>query len=493
MLNQRLFLSATNINSRRQVVRFCLLGSLVVLAGTAFGANASVEDRLASQGLLLTAIYVFAAGLVVSVTPCVYPMIPITLSVIGAKSAGQKPFIGFLRSAIFVLGIAVVYTALGLIVANSHRSVGFLFQNKLFLALIAAFFVAMGISMLGFFDIQLPPAIASKLQSGSNRGGFVGAFLLGLSTGVVASPCGSPVLLSVLFVAAQAGGTFTGGLLLFSYALGIGMLFLILGTFPSFLGKMPRSGVWMEDVKKLMGLILIGVAFYYVRPGLLTPAIIFWPMAVVVCLAAAIAIAAKASERQRFPKLQMAWKICAAGFAITAIGLAAAKVPDAIASRGKSETSLLIVRQAQEEARNSDNGATTSSQAGKTAIAKGPDDLPAADVWMANEASALALAKKEGKPVIVDFGAAWCAACKELEHKTFPVPEVRRALANFVKVRIDCTDADETNEALQKKYNSKSLPTVAFIGKNGDLQSKLTLYEFESPAQFLERVKKVPQ
>lgn len=477
----------------------------------AFDSN-DVGERLAQQGLLLTILSVFGFGVLVSLTPCVYPMIPITLGIIGARSAGQKALIGFLRSVIFVLGIAVVYSALGYFAARTGRFFGFLLQNKWVIGAIAAFFIAMGLSMMDFFTIQMPTGIAGKLQTGANRGGFAGAFLLGMVTAVVASPCGSPVLASILAISAKSGKEFVGFVLLFSHALGIGLLFLVLGAFPAFIKAIPKSGAWMDDIKKFLGLVLIGVACYYLR--LVIPGTVFWPVIVILSLGAALVVAVKAQSKTS-PAQLFAWRIAGAGLALFAVYAAFMEIPPALTRATKGEMSPTELAQlAKQELRGLANPqAATDIQ---TAEASGPPSpassaagLPmpprlqaksnpsaataATDVWLDDEASGLAEAKSTGRPVIIDFGAEWCPACKELERKTFPEARVREALGNYVKIRIDCTEESDKTQELQAKYGARSLPTVAFIDKNGKLQKDLTLYTFEPPEKFLERVKKVLQ
>jgi thiol:disulfide interchange protein DsbD len=433
------------------IKRILLTLGLSAATASAFASSTDVSSMLANQGFLLTLGIVFAFGVGVSFTPCVYPMIPITLSIIGARSAQQKPVIGFLRSLVFVLGIAVVYSALGLLAARMNWAFGFLFQNKWFVALIALFFVGMGLSMMGWFTIQMPASIAGRLQPGASRGGFVGAFILGLVTGVVASPCGSPVLASTLVLAAQSGKAFVGVSLLFVYSLGIGVLFLVLGTFPSFLKAIPKSGAWMDDVKKFMGAVLIAVGAWYLR--LVIPASVYWPLVVIACLASAVGLAVLAGHRRANPRLFTAWRIAAIGVAAFAVYAAIEKAPAVIA---------------------------------------GKQSMGSAE-WLSSEAAAVQQARVENRPMIVDFGAEWCAACNELEEKTFSDPAVKQEMMQFVKVRIDCTADTEKTQALQKKYGSVSLPTVAFVDKSGKQLTDLSLLEFEKPAKFIERLKKVPR
>lgn len=431
---------------------FLLMAATLLLSIPTSGhAAQDVGVWLQNYGTFATLILIFFSGVLVSFTPCVYPMIPITLSIIGARSAGQRPLMGFLRSAVFVLGIAVVYSALGFFGARTGHLFAFLFQNKWFVGALVIFFAAMGFSMMGFMEIQLPARFSGRLQSGANRGGFIGAFLLGLVTGVVASPCGSPVLFTILAVVAQGGKAALGVTMLFTYALGIGTLFLVLGTFPAFLSRIPKSGEWMEDIRRLLGLALFGVAFYYLR--LVLSPVIYWPLVLLALLvAAAVVFVASSRNRRPFPKLLWLWRLVGMVLLALAVYFGLVKLPAAFSSK--------------------------------------PADMSG---WLTSEQAGIAEVKRSGKPMILDFGAEWCVACKELEEKTFSNPEVKQALEGFVLVRVDCTKASDATEKLEKKYGAKALPTVVFVTSGGDLLEDLTLRTYEPPAKFLERLKKVPR
>lgn len=465
----------------RRYVLPCLVIALFTITAGSFAASPDMQANIKAQGLLLTLFGIFCSGMLISLTPCVYPMIPITLSIIGARSAESRPIVGFTRSLVFVLGIATIYTVLGMIVALSGGTVGFLLQSKGFLLGLSLLFIVLGLSMLGLFNLQLPPAIAAKIQgNGSSRGGFVGAFFLGITTGVVASPCGSPVLVSILALAGAQGQPELGAVMLFSYALGIGMLFLVLGTFPAFLNKVPKSGVWMEDIKKMMGLVLIVASFYYLSFAL--PRLLVWGMLIATTIIFAAMILMKSRERAQWPRLQWGWRLAALSLLIVAGYASFSAVPGIVRN-----DRIMAERQA-----NTIRSLRAAVTSGTLAQAPGEAAAPP-DYWLDDEPAALAMARENGWPVMIDFGAEWCAACKQLERRTFPDPDVEKALEKFVKVKIDCTDDTEETQALQKKYNSVSLPTVVFIGADGEWQEDLTLLDFEAPAEFLERLAKVNQ
>ncbi|MCX7020215.1 MAG: thioredoxin family protein [Candidatus Sumerlaeota bacterium] len=457
----------------------------------------NVETSIATRGLMLTYALIFVAGIIVSFTPCVYPMIPITLSIIGARTSGRRPLAGFLHALVFVLGIAVIYSVVGFIGARTGQTFGFLFQQKLFLVFLALFFFAMGLSMMGVFTIQLPARLAGRLQSGANRGGYIGALLLGLVTGIVASPCGSPVLFSVLAIAAQNGREFVGVSLLFAYALGLGMIFLLLGSFPAFIKSLPKSGGWMDDIKIFLGLVIMAVGVYYLKFAMSEFA---FHIVLAVSGLAGCAFATGISFRRRpHRRLLVSW---AAG-ALAAFGFAVymtATIPQRSTSSG--EISHPPATQAM-PTNDIPSGAPVSAaissakeitpDANKPPAKTADTETTAAIAlnWLTDEAEALAKARQEKRPVMIDFTADWFAACKQLEKKTFGDPVIAGLLRDYVVVKIDCTEQTNENQALQKKYDSRSLPTVAFISPDGKHRADLTLYKFEASDKFLQRLRKV--
>lgn len=499
--------------------RLLLLFALTLAASPLLAATDVAAD-IASRGLLLTFISVFFGGVLVSLTPCLYPMIPITLSVIGAGSAGQKPLTGFLRAFTFVLGIAVVYTTIGVVTSMLGVSLTLVLQYKAFWLFLAVFFAAMGLSMFGLFELQLPPAVAARLQgSTAGKGGYLGAFLIGLVTGVAASPCGSPVLASLAVYAANEAkdGRVIGSVMMFfAYALGMGMLFMVLGAAPSLMKSMPRSGGWMDDVKKFLGAVLIGVAFYYLQFAFPRSwMLLYWILVVVTLAAGAVIVAARSGYRRRYPVLHRSWQATALLLAGAGVYVAAEKVPGALSARETRNAAgapVPVVKphtmMAEAKGLLADDGQFAQRSRDLAAAAPGGEEGNASEAeggttivetaaagheegsWIPDEAEGLALAKKLGKPAIVDFGAEWCKACGELEEKTFPDPKVAAALKDFVTIRIDATELTDEVEALQKKYGALSLPTVAFLTPEGKHLKQFDLKTFESPAKFLERMEK---
>jgi len=236
-------------------------------SGAVGEAGASLADRIKASladDSLVVYLLVFLAGIVASLSPCVYPLIPITLSLFGARGASSR-LRGFTLSLVYVLGIAVTYSALGVLAATTGGLFGSALQSGWVVGAIALVFFAMGLSMVGVFELQLPESVNERLnQLGGGEGGrFLTAFVMGTVAGVIAAPCVGPPLVAVLAFVAQKGSVATGVSLLSVYSLGMGLLFIVLGTFTQFLARMPKSGGWMEVVKGTLGMVMLVVALVY--------------------------------------------------------------------------------------------------------------------------------------------------------------------------------------------------------------------------------------
>lgn len=348
-----------------------------------------------NENLLMIFLLVFLAGILTSFTPCVFPMIPITIAILGNKNEGRTKLSQFLTSVVYVLGIALTYSVLGLFAASTGSLFGSLLTHPVAVSVISITFLLMGLSLFGLFELQLPFGLQTRLQNMQGTQGFLGAFIAGLVAGLVASPCVGPVLVGILTYVAQTQNLTFGFWLLFVFALGLGQLFLVLGLSSHLLNKLPKAGGWMVKVKYIFGIIMIGFALYYAYPVL--------------------------------KKLS--------------------------SSNQKIEHELK-------------------------------------DGWQHYSDKAIKQAKEDNKAVLVDFWAEWCAACFELENKTFTNPKVKAFLdKNFVKLKFDATYDSKEFNTLQDKYNIVGLPHVSFYNDQGEFVSELTLTGFESPEDFLERIK----
>ena len=230
------------------------------------GLMDSLGDLIQNSPLIAIAI-AFLGGLAASFTPCVYPMIPVTVGYIGASSSNSRSK-AFMLSITYVFGMAVTYAALGAFAALTGRWFGQISTNPWIYLFAGNVFLLLGLAMLGVFELQIP-FVTKRLNSvSSNKKGLVGAFLVGLTTGTIAAPCTAPVLGVILTFVAAKQNIMYGMLLLFSFSLGMGTLFVVIGTFTGILASLPKSGAWMVHVKKIFGwLILIAAEYFIIQAG----------------------------------------------------------------------------------------------------------------------------------------------------------------------------------------------------------------------------------
>ena len=419
-------------------------GPIAAEVGSDTSLQGKVKDALASGNLFLALLFVLFGGFLTALSPCVYPLIPITLSILGARQSTSH-FKGFLISGTYVLGMVILYSALGVGFAAAGVLAGSMLQSPVVTLGFAVLCLAMAASMFGAFELRLPSGLQTRLSQAGGSG-FKGAFIMGLVAGIIAAPCTGPVLSFILTLIARDGDLAKGALMMVVYALGMGAPFLVLGTFSTAISRLPKSGRWMEVVKGLFGLGMIGAGFYYLRLGFPAFAELFEPLGALVWLGPVLLVVGMAVGA-----LHLSFKMSggaekarkAVGVALSVAGLA----------------SFLAW---------TDAGPSDSSGAGEGAappiawqVVKDTED--------ANSAfdRALAAAKAACKPVMIDFFAEWCLACKELDHKTYVVDKVRAEAQRFVSIKIDATNDHPQLEALQKRFGVVGLPTIVFVDKKG--------------------------
>ena len=217
-------------------------------------------EQLIATNPLLAFVVVFTAGVLVSFTPCVYPVIPLTLGFIGAKSAGSK-WKGFTLSLVYVLGMAVTYAVLGAIASLSGKLFGNVGSSPVSYFIVANVCLFLGLSMLGVFN--LPQISFARTNTVKKPEGYLGAFIIGLISGLIVGPCTAPVLATILVYVASKQNVVYGFSLLFVFGYGVGFLMILLGTFTGLLSSLPKSGEWLERIKKLFGWVLIFAAEYF--------------------------------------------------------------------------------------------------------------------------------------------------------------------------------------------------------------------------------------
>jgi thiol:disulfide interchange protein DsbD len=388
---------------------------------------ADLSGGAPSRSLLWVFLGLFAAGILASLTPCVYPMIPITMAIVGAKGGGKTR--GFLLSLMLVLGMAATYAILGLVAVRSRDAFGAFAQHPAFLIPVSLLFTAFALSLFGAFEIRLPGALQARLQGGPRKG-FLGAFLMGLVLGPISAPCVGPVIGTVLLAISSGGSLLLGALQLFTFALGMGVLFMAVGTFSA---SLPRSGDWLVFLKQIMGLVALGFAVWNLRfvvPEWLNLAL--WAMVALVAAAVLRAFQAAESLLTGLRK----------GLGLLAFVLALVLALRAIESAFSLE---LLPRGA---------GAREAQQE----LWK--------QLWMTRDyEGALAKAKTDKKLLVVDVWAEWCAACRELDEKTWPDPGVSDWIAqNAVAVRLDTF---KNRKDLVRTLKIVGYPTVLVMDGDG--------------------------
>ncbi len=416
-----------------------------------------LENAL-NKGILSAILFVFAVGFLTSLTPCIYPMIPITLAVLGAKSKGQTRSRSFFLSITYVLGIGFTYSMLGMVAASTGSLFGSALSNVYVVTGIALVFVIMGLSMYGLFEIQAPAFIRNRLGSGQSQSGFGGAFVTGLVAGIVASPCIGPVLVSILAYIAQTQNLMLGFILLFTFAMGMGVLFVVLGTFSQLFNKVPKAGAWMDTVKFIFGTTMVGMGLYYVAP--IYPTWLFQVLVALSLVLIASAFGAFEPNQGLTHVGRMRKGIMLSIFVIgTLFGI--------LGTLNKLDVHF-------------SGGMDFAGQ-------KNPNGKKMN--WQGYSAENLAAAAGSHRPVIVDFSAEWCGACKELEKYTFSDEKIIDESARFTLLRVDATEESEALTKLKNQFKVVGLPTMVFISEDGHIQDDITLTGFEEAPDFLKRMK----
>jgi thiol:disulfide interchange protein DsbD len=395
---------------------------------------AADDTGLAGKSLPLLMLTVFIAGLALNLTPCVYPIIPITVGFF-AQQAKEGKGGSFGLALVYVLGMSVTYSTLGVIAALTGRLFGAALQNPVVVGVIVAVMLALAASMFGLWELRVP---GWAMRASGGRGGLFGALLMGLVVGFVAAPCIGPFVLGLLTYVGQQGSPLLGFVLFFTLAMGLGLPYLLLGTFTGAVNKLPASGAWMIGVRKVFGVLLIGMAVYFAGPFLPGDASA-WAMGLMLILGGLYLLIVDRTGHEQ-PTIDRFMRLVSVILVVV----------------GVSQLPWFKV---------------------------GSEDHLA---WSEYDAKQAVAAIESGTPVIIDFYADWCAPCRELDEKTFTDPRVASVLADFARFKVDQTKSNPVGDEAVLRYEVMGMPTV-IVFRGGVEAFRIT--GFEGPDQFIGRLR----
>lgn len=394
--------------------------------------------------MLWTLLGIFAGGMALNLTPCVYPLIPITVSYFGGQVTKDGEGRGRLviHGLCYMLGLALTNSLLGVVASLTGGLMGAMLQNPIVLLTVAGVLVLFATSLFGLWEMRLPSGLTQA--AAKSYTGYFGSLFMGLTLGVVAAPCIGPFVLGLLTWVAGMGSPWLGFIIFFTLSLGLGLPLFFLAMFSGQLEKLPRSGGWMIWVRKLMGWVLIGMAAHFIRPIL--PGQGATILLAVVALAAGVHLGWIDKSKANF----RAFPLLKSGAGIAGLVLATF-LTASLAMQGPGVS------------------------------------------WQPYDEQVLQEARTLQKPVIIDFYATWCTPCRELEEVTFHNPAVlEQAEADFVMIKVDVTKGgNPVHERLLQQYAIKGVPTIVFLDRNGKERLDLRLVDYFPPEQFLERMKDI--
>ena len=399
----------------------------------AAAVDTATEGPFAGTSLPLLILTVFIAGLALNLTPCVYPLIPITVGFFSQQTAKRSG--GTVGLALmYVLGMSVTYSVLGVVAALTGQLFGSALQNPIVVAVIVVVMLALAASMFGLWELRVPGWVMRA--AGGRRGGF-GALLMGLVVGFVAAPCIGPFVLGLLTFVGQKGSVLLGFVLFFTLSMGLGLPYLLLGSFTGALNKLPASGAWMVGIRKVFGVLLVALAVYFARPFLPGPIGAVAMGAVLIVGGLYLLVVDRTGHQQ--PVIDRVMRLVSLGMVV----------------------------------------------AGLTFLPRGESSATTHLDWQPYDEARAAAAISSGQPVIVDFYADWCAPCRELDELTFADPRVAERLAGYARFKVDQTRSSDVGDDAAMRFEVMGMPTV-IVFSDGSERFRIT--GFEPPDRFLARL-----
>ena len=403
------------------------------------GSSTDLGELFSEQGTFAAFLAIFLVGLALNLTPCVYPMMSVTVSLFGSQTETNTARV-FLKALIYVIGIATMYTVLGVSAALSGGLFGSWLQSPWVLGGIGALLIGLALSSFGLYQIQMPYWLTSRL-GGTTGTGLISLYISGLVVGVFAAPCiGPPVIALLTLVSSKADPVF-GFWVFFTLSLGLGFPYLILGTFSGMIKKIPRSGAWLVWVERMFGVILTAAGLFYVSLAFLPKYSAFViPLALLGGGIYLGFVEPSGKEKKGFRRIKWAFGIVAVGFGLV--------FANALREPG--------IR------------------------------------WEPFAESKIEAARSVGQPVMMDFYADWCIPCLELDRKTFTDVRVIDATKEFVRLKVDLTHFDSPeSEALRKKFNIAGVPTIVFLDGKGEEVVSSRVVGYLPAQEFIEKTKAV--
>jgi thiol:disulfide interchange protein DsbD len=424
-----------------------LFAAYASAATTNDGHDSELAAMFEQRGVLVTFAAIFLIGLALNLTPCVYPMLSVTVSIFGRQdtavpstSPKTSTSVSFFKAIAYVLGIATMYSVLGISAALSGGLFGSWLQSKWVLGGIGVLLFALALSMFGVYQLRAPYRLMDKLNKVQTVN-YVGLFFSGLVVGIFAAPCVGPPVIGLLTLVASKGDPLFGFWAFFTLSIGLGLPYLILGTFSGMLERIPRSGAWLVWVERIFGVVLIGAALFYASLAFapkLTPYVV-----PIVLVAGGLYLGF--FERSGTEKISVRNLKWAFGIVAIAFGLWIGK--------GLQATGIS---------------------------------------WEPYTEESLLNAQASGKPVILDFYADWCIPCIELDRRTFTNPDVISATRGLARLKVDLTHFDSPEaERVRKRFNIAGVPTVVFLDNTGSEVKQARVVGFLPSNEFIERVRLV--
>ncbi len=391
-----------------------------------------------SGGVVWALIVIFFIGLALNLTPCVYPMLSVTVSVFGAQQQ-TRTLLVFSRAIAYVLGIATMYSLLGVMAAFTGRLFGFWLQNPLVLVFIGILFLLLALSMFGVYELQIPQWVSRRLGSGSYSG-YIGIYFSGLVVGIFAAPCiGPPIIALITFVGTRGDPVF-GFWVFFILSLGLGFPYLILGTFTGLVQKLPKSGAWMMWIKKVLGFVMIGLGLFYLGLAFFPDYVMY--SIVLIMIAGGVYLGFIEGSGRHVPAFKYIKFVLGSAAIIAGI--------------------LIFINLQRESIE-----------------------------WQPHSSRRLEIARENNQPALMYFAADWCIPCLEMEQNTFVDPRVIEVTEPMLRVKVDLTNFNSPeSELLRQKHEITAVPTFIVLDEQGREVRDARMVGFFSASDFLKRMEK---